>query len=212
MDERSRRRFLAAAAGAGVAAAGGILATRDSRDDGAPAQASERSRGATSRTTDRFGLGDAGIANFLLTLQRIERDLYASALASGALAARTRGLFADFLRQERAHAAELEAAVADLGTRTVRAPRVDLPLTSETGFVQFAATVEGLAASACLGQLRAIDTRPLLERVVAIHSVDGRHAAAVSELAGLDPAPDGALAEPADAATVLAKLRPILRS
>jgi hypothetical protein len=72
-------------------------------------------------------------------------------------------------------------------------------------------TVEWLVASACLGQLRAIDTRLLLDAVLAIHTVDARHASALNELVGLDPTPDGAMAEPADAATVLAKLRPILR-
>jgi hypothetical protein len=200
-----------AAGGVGAAAVAGIVATRGSDDGQAPARTPERSGGATSRTTDRFGLGDAGIANFLLTIQRVERDLYARAVASGVLTARTRLLFQQLLRQERAHVADLEAAVARIGTRAVRAPRLDLPLTSEPAFVQFAATVENVAASACLGQLRAIDTKPLLERVLAVHSVDARHAAAVADLAGLDPTPDGALAQPADAATVLAKLRPILR-
>jgi hypothetical protein len=206
--KRTRRRLLVAAGGAGAAAVAGVVATRGGREPGRSA-ATEGSLGATARTTDRFGLGDAGIANFLLTIQRIERDVHRRALASGALSGHTRELFIRFERQEALHVARLERTVARLGTHTVRPPRIELPLTSAAAFVQFAATVEGLAASACLGQLSAIDTRPLLEAVLAIHTTDARHASALSLLAGLDPAPDGALAQPADAATVLAKLAPI---
>ncbi len=205
--ERTRRRFLGAAAGA--AAVAGVLVTRSGGDH--ERVALEPSRGATSRTTDQFGLGDAGIANFLLTVQRVERDFYERALASGTLSRRTESLFGEFARQEHAHVARLERAVTVIGTHTVPAPRIDLPLTSESGFLQFATALEGLAAGACLGQVAAIDTRALLDDVLAIHAVDARHAAVANELAGLDPAPDGALAHPADAASVLAKLRPILR-
>jgi hypothetical protein len=210
--EPTRRRLLAAAGGAGAAAVVGVVATSGGGDhpraERSPAQ---RSKGATSRTTDRFGLGDAGIANFLLTLQRVERDLYRRALSSGAPRGRTRELFERFEEQETRHVARLERTVAEIGTRTVRPPRTDFPLTSAAGFVQFAATVEGIVAGACLGQLRAIDTRPLLEAVLAIHTTDARHAGALDVLAGLDPVPDGPLAQPADAASVLAKLRPVLR-
>ena len=210
--ERTRRRLLAAAGGAGAVAAAGVLVARDDEGAGKPMRAAgERSRGATARTTDRFGLGDAGIANFLLTVQRVELELHRRALASGVLDRRARELFAAFEAQEERHVARLERAVAEIGTRTVRPPRAEFPLTSRAAFVQFAGTVEGLAAGACLGQLAAIDTRALLGAVVAIHSADARHASALGLLAGLDPSPDGALAQPADAASVLAKLRPVLQ-
>jgi hypothetical protein len=210
--ERTRRRLLTAAGGAGAAAVAGVVATSGGDDRPRAGRAPpQRSKGATSRTTDRFGLGDAGIANFLLTLQHIERDLYRRALSSGAPRGRTRELFERFEEQETRHVARLERTVAAIGTRTVRPPRTDFPLTSAAAFVQFAVTVEGLVAAACLGQLRAIDTRLLLEPVLAIHTTDARHAGALNVLAGLDPAPEGALAQPADAASVLAKLRPVLR-
>jgi hypothetical protein len=205
----TRRRLLAAAGAAGAVGVAGIAVTRDGHSRHT-APAAQRSKGATARSTDRFGLGDAGIANFLLTLQRIEREVYRRALASGTARGRTRDLFERFEAHEARHVARLERAVAEIGTRTVRPPRIELPLTSAAAFVQFAATTEGLVAAACLGQMRAIDTKPLLEAVLAIHTVDARHAGALSMLAGLDPAPEGALAQPADAASVLAKLRPIL--
>jgi hypothetical protein len=210
----SRRALLAAAGGAGAAGIAAVLATRDSSH--APARAPRApaaavSKGATSRTTDLFGLGDVGIANFLLTLQRAEQDLYRRALASGTLSGRARSAFEGFSAQEDEHVARLERTIAQLGTHTVRRPRTSLPLNSAPAFIQFAGTLENVVASACLGQLTAIDTRLLKDAVLAIQSVDARHASAFALLAGLDPAPDGALAQPVDAATALTKLRPILQ-
>lgn len=209
--DRTRRRLLTAAGGAGAAAVAAVLTTRDDHPHAKPRpQEHGRTQGATSRTTDRFGLGDAGIANFLLTVQRVELDLYRRALAAGSLDRGARDLFAHFEAEELRHVARLVRAVAEIGTHTVAPPHTSFPLTSRAAFVQLAGTVESLAASACLGQLAAIDTPHLLEAVLAIHTTDARHAGALSMLSGLDPAPDGALARPADAATVLAKLRPVL--
>jgi hypothetical protein len=201
---RATRRAVLAGAGGAAAAAGavGLIAGRDDGRDGAkPVPVAPN--GATSRTTDRFGLGDAGIANFLLTLQRVEADLYEHAAG--------RALFREFAAQEREHVARLERAVHDLGTHTVAPPRTRPPSGGAAAFLQYARTVEDLAAAACLGQLRAIDTPELLRVILSIHTVDARHAAVLAEMAGLDPAPDGALAQPLDAATVLARLRPLLR-
>jgi hypothetical protein len=205
----TRRRVLAVGASGAAAVGAGIAVTRDD----SPTETRTRipaSKGATARTTDRFGLGDAGIANFLLTVQRVELDLYRRGLAGGALRGRTHELFAHFEEQEALHVAHLERAVAQLGTHTVAPRHTQFPLTSSSAFAELAITIEGIAAGACLGQLTAIETRPLLEAVLAIHTTDGRHGAAFALLAGLDPAPDGALAQPADAASVLAKLRPVL--
>jgi hypothetical protein len=193
-----RRRLLAAAGGAGAAALAALLA----RDD-EPEPRARVSRGATARTTDRFGLGDAGIANYLLTLQRVEAQLYRQAARHGEP-------FRSIARQEREHVMRLEQAVHDLGTRTVRPPRIRLGASGREASVRYALALEDLAASACLGQLGAIDTPELLRVVLELGSVDARHAAAMAELSGLDPAP-AAFAEPADAGTVLARLRPLAR-
>ena len=209
--EVTRRRLLAAAAGAGAATAGAFAIARGGSSP-APGRAAPVLRhGATARTTDRFGLGDAGIANFLLTVQRVELELYRHALRSGAPRGRLKATFEELEAQESLHVVRLERTVADLGTHTVRPPRVDAPLTSGAGFLQFATTVEGIAAGACLGQVPAIDTRAVLEAVLAIGAVDARHASALNLAAGIDPSPDGALAQPIDAADALTRLRPILR-
>jgi hypothetical protein len=205
MERRTRGGLIAAG---GAAAAAAVVAVASDGGEGGAGSGSGGSahsrvvpRGATSRTTDRFGLGDVGIANFLLTLQWIELDVYAHAPPR----------FRDFAEQERLHAARLERAVRDLGTHIVRRRRARLSGIGADTFVKYALTVEDLAAAACLGQLAAIDTPELLRVVLSIHTVDARHAAVFAELSDLDPVPDGARARPLDAATVLARLRPLLR-
>jgi hypothetical protein len=199
--ERIRRRSLLAAAG-GAAAAGAVaLVARDGED---PERRTRASGGVTARTTDRFGLGDVGIANFLLTLERVELDVYRQAARFGQP-------FRTFGEQERLHVERLESAVRELGGRVVRPPRTRIGATGRAAYVRYALAIEDLAAGACLGQLAAIDTPELLRLVLGLHSVDARHAAAMAELSGLDAVSDGALANPADAGTVLARLRPLAR-
>ena len=214
MKQEAYRRQIITLGGVLAAAATASALLRKGKDgSGAAPHESTRPvrRGATSRTTDRYGLGDVGIANFLLTIQRLEADLYRRALAGGVLRKSTRDLLAEFAQPEREHVARLERTVHALGGRTAAAPRVRLPLASESAFLQYAATLEDISAAACLGQLGAIDTRRLREVVLSIHTVDARHAAALGLRLGLDPTPDGAFAKPADAATALTKVRPLLR-
>jgi hypothetical protein len=198
VEGRTRRGAIAAGVAAGAAGVA-VLATRGG--DEAPRPTGRAlSRGATARTTDRFGLGDVGIANFLLTVQRVEADVYARARPGSRLA--------EFGAQERRHVARLERMVRRLGGRTVRPPRTRIV---SGAVLQYATTIEELATAACLGQLAAIDTPELLRLVLAIHTVDARHAATLAELGGLDPVPDGPLAQPLDPGTVLARLRPLVR-
>jgi hypothetical protein len=200
MDARTRRGLLVG--GGGAAAAAGVAAVvASSGGDGHPPRPRVVAHGVTSRTTDQFGLGDVGIANFLLTVQRVEAQVYA----------RGGPRFAAFAEHERRHVERLERAVHDLGTHTVAPRRIRALTGGAKAFAEYARTVEDLSAAAALGQLRAIDTPALLRVVLSIHTVDARHAAALAERSGFDPAPDGALAEPLDAATVLVRLRPLLR-
>ena len=52
----------------------------------------------------------------------------------------------------------------------------------------------------------------MLEAALAIHTVEGAHAAALNELVGRTITPDGSIAAPESAAQVLAVLRPYLRA
>jgi rubrerythrin len=75
-----------------------------------------------------------------------------------------------------------------------------------------AAEVENLGAAAYLGQAAAIEDRGVLEAALSIHSVEGRHAAALNSLLGQTITPDGPFATPATAEEVLPEVQPFLVS
>ena len=78
--------------------------------------------------------------------------------------------------------------------------------------LELAATVENLGAAAYLGQAAAIEDPAILAAALSIHSVEGRHAAALNMLTGQSIVPDGAFAKPADMETVLAGVQPFIAS
>ena len=75
---------------------------------------------------------------------------------------------------------------------------------------ELAATVENLGAAAYLGQAPRIESPEVLSSALAIHSVEGRHAAALNTLLGKSITPDGAFAEAADVKTVLKSVEPFI--
>ena len=58
--------------------------------------------------------------------------------------------------------------------------------------LETAATVENLGAAAYLGQAGRIQSKEILAAALAIHSVEGRHAAALNQAVGKTIVPDGA--------------------
>ena len=73
-----------------------------------------------------------------------------------------------------------------------------------------AGTVENLGAAAYLGQATNIESPKVLASALAIHTVEGRHAAALNTLLGESITPDGAFAKPADPTTVLNSVQPFI--
>jgi hypothetical protein len=99
-------------------------------------------------------------------------------------------------------------------------PNTDFAQVLDAGAKEVLATgaaLENLSAAAYLGQINRIQDKNLLASVLAIHSVEGRQAAATNRLAGhglslgagsLEGAlPDGAFAQPMTMAEVRGKLR-----
>ena len=76
--------------------------------------------------------------------------------------------------------------------------------------LELAGTVENLGAAAYLGQATRIESPEVLASALAIHSIEGRHAAALNTLLGESIVPDGAFAKPADAKTVLKSVEPFI--
>lgn len=153
---------------------------------------------------------DLELVRYLLRIERVEvafweqsdqRDIL-SDVGAGDMAGQ-------FARNERGHLEQLERFARKLGfdgTDTVRTDFAAVFAAGPQEVLRTGATLENLAAAAYLGQLNRIQDRNLLASVLAIHSVEGRQAAAVNRLAGrgfslgtgqLEGAlPDGAFAEP----------------
>jgi rubrerythrin len=106
----------------------------------------------------------------------------------------------------------LTAAVKSLGGKPAPEPKTEFPLKSAKSVLELAATVENLGAAAYLGQAGNIESPEVLASALAIHSVEGRHAAALNTLLGSSITPDGAFAKPADAKTVLKSVEPFIVS
>ncbi len=203
-DPVSRRRFFAVSGGTTAVA---VLAACGDDDE---EMASESST-TTEDMAAQFGEGDLGIVNYALTLEYLEADFYDQVAKSGLFKGDDLALIEAIGQNEQEHVAALEATAKDLG-EPAKAPETSFPLDDAMSVLELAATVENLGAAAYLGQAAAIEDPAILGAALSIHSVEGRHAAALNTLTGQSIVPDGAFAKPADMETVLAEVQPFIAS
>jgi rubrerythrin len=212
VDASSRKRFFKAVGG--TAAAGLFAAVLAACGEEPPA---EKTPGGSDPNTaagvgtDQFGEGDAGIAAFALTLEMVEVDFYKAANGSGNLKGRAAELAKQFGAQEQQHEKALTDVINQLGGHVPARPKASFSTDSQAAILQQAADLEGLGAAALLGQAGRIQDKKFLAVALTMHSVEGRHAAAIHELLRADnpkedPAPEGAFAKPVFAADVITQL------
>jgi hypothetical protein len=206
-DPVSRRRFMALTGGSTALAA--FLAACGDDSDTTTTTASQSAGGGSSETA-QFGKGDVGILNYALTLEYLEAAFYADVAKSGLFKGSDLATIRKFGSEEAQHVAALTAAVKQLGGKPAPKPKTEFPLKSARSVLELAATVENLGAAAYLGQAARIESPEVLGSALAIHSVEGRHAAALNTLLGESIVPDGAFAKPADAQTVLESVEPFI--
>ena len=211
-DPVSRRRFFTLAGGSGAAAA--FLVACGDDDDSTSSSGSDTTTDTSSdmggdNPLAQFGEGDIGIVNYALTLEYLEAAFYADVVKSGLFRGQDLALIKEIGRNEQEHVTALTAAVKQAGAQPAPKPKTEFPLDSADSVLQLAAEVENLGAAAYLGQATAIKDKAILASALAIHSVEGRHAAALNVLTG-KPATDTAFAEPADAQTVLDSVQPFI--
>lgn len=133
---------------------------------------------------------DRAIFNFALLLEYLQADFYDEAVRQGAL----RGDVRDFARivsqHESAHVAFLQKA---LGPYARSHPRFEFGSATrdEGAFLKAAVLLENTGVVAYNGQAANL-TKPALAAAAEIVSVEGRHAAWISDLAGESPAPRAA--------------------
>lgn len=147
---------------------------------------------------------DEKIFNFALLLERLQAAFYGATVDAGAL----RGEIQEFAEivagHEREHVNFLEKA---LGPRASKSPVFDFggATRDERRFLDAAVLLENTGVAAYNGQAANL-TKQSLAAAAEIVSVEGRHAAWISDLAGRHPAPRAA--DPgATAAAVAATLQ-----
>jgi len=206
-DPVSRRRFLAVG-GSTTAVAAFLAACGD--DSGTTTTTDAMKSGGGASETAEFGKGDIGILNYALTLEYLETAFYADVIKSGLFRGADLETIRKFGAEEAEHVEALTAAVKQLGGKPAPEPKAEFPLKSAKSVLELAGTVENLGAAAYLGQAPNIESPEVLASALAIHSVEGRHAAALNTLLGESITPDGAFAKPADVQTVLKSVEPFL--
>jgi rubrerythrin len=209
----SRRRFVAAAGG--TTALSALLVACGDDDDSGRASTGDDTMSTTADMGSndaiaQFGKGDVGILNYALTLEYVEADFYREVARSGLFKGDDLALIKTFGADERAHVAAIAQTVRKLGAKPAPRPKTMFQLDDAKSVLDLATTVENLGAAAYLGQAPRIESDEVLAAALAIHAVEGRHAAALATLTGQSFVPDGPFAKPADAATVLDSVQPFI--
>jgi hypothetical protein len=204
---QSRRKFLAV--GGGSTALAAFLAACGSDSDSSTTSTAAMKPAGKSETA-QFGKGDVGILNYALTLEYLETAFYAEVVKSGLFKGADLETIRKFGREEGEHVQALTGAVKSLGGKAAPEPKAEFPLKDAKSVLELAATVENLGAAAYLGQAGNIESPEVLASALAIHSVEGRHAAVLNTLLGESVTPDGAFAVPADVQTVLKSVEPFI--
>ncbi|HSC21790.1 MAG TPA: ferritin-like domain-containing protein, partial [Solirubrobacterales bacterium] len=135
---------------------------------------------------------------------------YAEVVKSGLFKGADLATIRKFGQEEAEHVQALTQAVKSLGGKPAPEPKTEFPLKDAKSVLELAGTVENLGAAAYLGQAPNIESPEVLASALAIHSVEGRHAAALNTLLGESITPDGAFAVPADVPTVLKSVEPFI--
>jgi hypothetical protein len=164
---------------------------------------------------------DLEIVRYLLGIEDVESRFWAEAEERGSLGSVGAGdVAAEVARNEREHVVVVERYARRLGGGRPDPPATafdDIFAAGPQEVLALGASLENLSAAAYLGQINRIGDRNILASLLAIHTVEGRQAAALNRLAGrgfslgtgqLEGAlPDGAFGEPMEMKTVRSRLR-----
>jgi hypothetical protein len=133
---------------------------------------------------------DRQILNFALLLEYLQDDFYSDALTRGGLTGELRHFAEVVGGHEREHVAYLRDALG--ANARIRPTFVFGDKTrNERSFLDAAVLLENVGVVAYNGQAANL-TKPVLAAATEIVSVEGRHAAWISDLAGRAPAPRAA--------------------
>jgi rubrerythrin len=165
---------------------------------------------SASAETSEFGGGDVGIANYLLTLEYTLADFYDELQSSTLFTAPERKALGKFGEQEEEHAASIVRQLKRIGGDAAAKPQTTFALKTDSGTLEIANKLENSIAAAYLAQLPNVEDGSLRQKLVEIHSVEGKHAASIAYLQKKPVTPDGAFAKPATVEEVMATMKPYL--
>jgi rubrerythrin len=205
-DPSSCKRVLSVVGAGGAAAPAAAVAACGS-DDADTTTAAKTNTGASGANRS-----DLEIVNYALTLEYLEAAFYTDVVKAQIFSGAQQELLTQIRDSERQHVAALTATAKKLGGTPAPRPSTKFPLGSKAAVAKLAAEVENLGAAAYLGQAARIQSKEVLAAALAIHSVEGRHAAALNTLVGRSITPNGAFAKPATQAEVLKQVKPFIVS
>jgi hypothetical protein len=124
---------------------------------------------------------DIAILNFALTLEYLEADFYAQAVAKGSFSGDTNTFARTVAAHEAAHVKFLQGA---LGKRAIKKPLFDFKdtVSDQTKFEATATVLEDTGVQAYLGQVGNIKNKKILAAAGSILPVEARHAAWIREI------------------------------
>jgi rubrerythrin len=133
---------------------------------------------------------DLQIIDFALGLETIEAAFYKKALAAKGLSGDVRKTLEEISGHEDAHVKQLKQTLDQLGATPSPAPQPSFPaLAGQQAVLSLAVQLEETGIAAYNGAAVLIESEDLLAAAGSIVQVEGRHAGALRELAGKDPAP-----------------------
>ncbi len=192
---QSRKNFLKslAVAGAGATAVAAVL----------PGKANAQYAGAAT---------DLEIANFALTLEYLESEFYALGLNAGILSSDVLPIVQATSEHENAHVEALIALIQGAGGTPVAKPEFMFgdALSSQSAFLNTAATLEITGVGAYLGAAPMISGPEVLAAAGSIAGVEGEHVVAFNSLLGVVPPANMAFPEALSQDAVLAAIAPFL--
>jgi hypothetical protein len=160
--------------------------------------------GASGGTTARLpgAPDDAGILSFVLGLEQLQVALYQRATSSSFFNPGQMTVLRALADQESQHVAKLGSELKRLKAAVPKARALRVPLADANAILSIAYRLENLTAAAYLGQVDRVQDKGVLETVLSIQTVEGRHAAAIGALLGKTATPAGAFAEGRNMATI----------
>jgi rubrerythrin len=138
-------------------------------------------------------IGDKGILSFALAIENFEAAFYKKALATKGLDGAVKKALTEIAAHEDAHAKQLKLTLDQLGAAGSGGTQAfSLALAgsaSQNEVLTRAIKLEEIGLAAYNGAAPLLQSPDLLAALGSIAQVEGRHAGALRELAGNDPAP-----------------------